>query len=203
MRVSRHRALHASGGSSAARSRPNPSASSTSHRLRSKRNATRRPGAAGRGGAAHGRARAVSASTTRATSLARSRQRALPLAARQFKLHLTACDRYGTRRVRRAVRGGVWLSCWVIACGGGPPPKVRKSCTGCTRARGYGATHGTVARACCGRRAIGATLSRPWSPYSTGKGPLGRPRALGRHDEPEAGAPGARGRAVGIFERGD
>ena len=55
--------------------------------------------------------------------------------------------------------GGVGLSCRAIAWGGGPPPKARKSCTGCAWAMGCGATHGTVARVCCGRQATGATAT--------------------------------------------
>ena len=109
------------------------------------------------GARAWGRTRAVSASATRATRLARSRQCALRRGAQQGQLYLTACDRHGTRRVGRTMRGGVGLSCRAIACGGAPPPKARKSCTGCAWAMGCGATHGTVARVCCGRQATGAT----------------------------------------------
>ena len=76
-----------------------------SHHLRSKRNATREPGGLGRFGAARGRTRTVSAGTTRTTNPARSRQRALPPGAQQGHLDLTACDRYGARRVSRARRG--------------------------------------------------------------------------------------------------
>ena len=130
-----------------------------SHRLRSVRHATRRPGVVGRCGAAQRRTRAVSACSTRATCPALSRQRALLCAAAQGKLHLTACDRYGARRVSRAARGRAGRSCWAIACGGGPPPRARTSCTGCTCASSCGATHGTEARACWGRRATGATPS--------------------------------------------
>ena len=104
-----------------------------------------------------GRTPAVSASTTRATRLARSRQCALHSGAQQGKLDLTACDRHGTRRVGRTMWGGVGLSCRAIAWGGGPPPKARKSCTGCAWAMGCGATHGTVARVCCDRQVTGAT----------------------------------------------
>ena len=126
-------------------------------RTRSCRSATRWRGLTQGCGSAQGRTRAVSASTTRATRLARSRQCALRSGAQQGQLDLTACDRHGTRRVGRAVRGGVGLSCRAIAWGGGPPPKARKSCTGCAWAMGCGATHGTVARVCCGRQATGAT----------------------------------------------
>ena len=121
------------------------------------RSTTRRRGLTQGCGSAQGRTPAVSASTTRATRLARSRQCALRSGAQQGQLDLTACDRHGTRRVGRAVRGGVGLSRRAIACGGGPPPKARKSCTGCAWAMGCGATHGTVARVCCGRQATGAT----------------------------------------------
>ena len=126
-------------------------------RTRSCRSATRWRGLTQGRGSAQGRTRAVSASTTRATRLARSRQCALRSGAQQSQLDLTARDRHGTRRVGRAVRGGAGLSCGAIACGGGPPPKARKSCTGCAWAMGCGATHGTVARVCCGRQATGAT----------------------------------------------
>ena len=114
------------------------------HRLRSVRSATRRPGAAGRYGAAQGRTRAVSACPTRATRPARSRQRALLCAAAQGQLRLTACDRHGARRVGRAMRGGTGRSCWAIACGGGSPPKARTSCAGCACAWSCAATHGMV-----------------------------------------------------------
>jgi hypothetical protein len=132
---------------------PNPrrtAGAARSHRLRSVWSATRRPGAAGRYGAAQGCTRAVSACSTRATCPALSRQRALLCAAAQGKLHLTACDRYGARRVSRAAQGGTGLWYRPIACGGGPPPRARTSCTGCACAWSCGATHGTVARACWG-----------------------------------------------------
>ena len=89
----------------------------------------------------------------------------------------------------RAVRDGAGRLCWAIACGGGPPPRARTSCPGCACAWSCGATHGTVARACWCRRATGATLHRPWSPYATGTGPQRRPQALGRHDEPQRPEP--------------
>jgi len=152
-------------------------------RTRSCRPATRWPGAAGRRWAAQRLTRAASASTTRATLSPRCRQRAPRGGAQQCQLHLTACGRRGTRRVGRARRGGAGLSCWAITCGGGPPLKTRASCTGCACARSCGVTHGTVARACWGQRATGATLHRPWSMYATGTGPPRRPRPLGRHDE--------------------
>jgi len=153
------------------------------------RRGTRRPGAAGQCGTAQGRTRAVSARSTRATCLARTRKRALPCAAAQGQLHLTACDGWGTQRVGRAVRGGAGRSCWAIACGGGPPPRARTSCTGCTCASSCGATHGTEARACWGRRATGATPSVRGARRSSR---WGRCVALGRSDgtpPPGAGAP--------------
>ena len=119
--------------------------------------ATRWSGAAGRCGAAQGCTQAVSASTTRATRLARSRQCALRSGAQQGQLVLTACDRHRTRRVGRTMRSGVGLSYWAIARGGDPPPKARKSCAGCTSTLSCGTTHGPEARACCGRQATGAT----------------------------------------------
>ena len=118
--------------------------------LRSVPSATRRPGAAGRCRAAQGRTRAVSACSTRAIRPALSRQSALPLGAQQCQLDLTACDRHGARRVGRAVQGGRAGRCWVPACGGGPLPKARTSCPGCTCAWSCGATHGTEARASAG-----------------------------------------------------
>jgi hypothetical protein len=64
--------------------------------------------------------------------------------ARPARSHRLRSARNATRRP-----GGVGLSCWAIACGGGPPPKARKSCTGCACASGCGATmalwHGSVA----------------------------------------------------------
>ena len=121
------------------------------------KSATRRRGLTQGSGSAPGRTRAVSACATRATRLARTRKRALSLVAHQCKLSRTACDRSGTRRVGRTMRAGVGLSCRAIACGGAPPPKARKSCTGCAWAMGCGATHGTVARVCCDRQVTGAT----------------------------------------------
>ena len=88
-----------------------------------------------------------------------------------------------------AVRGGAGRSCWAIACGGGPPPRARTSCTGCTCASSCGATHGTEARACWGRRATGATPSVRGARCSSR---WGRCVALGRSDgtpPPGAGAP--------------
>jgi len=72
--------------------------------------------------------------------------------ARPARSHRLRSARNATRRP-----GGVGLSCWAIACGGGPPPKARKSCTGCACASGCGTTRGTVARVCCDRQATGAT----------------------------------------------
>ena len=160
-----------------------------SHRLRSSRNATCEPGVMGRCGATRGRTRAVSACPTRAVYPALSRPRTLRGGGQECQLDRTACARYGTQRVGRAVRGGAGRLCWAIACGGGPPPRARTSCPGCACAWSCGATHGTVARACWCRRAIGATLHRPWSPYATGTGPLRRPQALGRHDEAQRPEP--------------
>ena len=99
------------------------------------------------------------------------------------------CDRLGARRVGRAVQGGRAGRCWVPACGGGPLPKARTSCPGCACAWSCGATHGTEARACWCRRAIGATLQRPWSALLTATGPQRRPQALGRHDAPQRPEP--------------
>ena len=118
--------------------------------------------------------------------------------AQQCQLNRTACNRYGTQRVGRAVRDGAGRLCWAIACGGGPPPRARTSCTGCTCAMGCGVTHGTLPRACWYRRTAGATLHRPWSLYSTKTVPLGRPRPLGRHDERQSRSSVARSRAIGM-----
>ena len=160
------------------------------YRQRWVRSATREPVGAGRCGAAQGRTRAVSACPTRATRLALRRQRALLCAAAQGQLHLTACDGWGTQRVGRAVRGGAGRSCWAIACGGGPPPRARTSCTGCTCASSCGATHGTEARACWGRRATGATPSFRGARCSSRRG---RCVAQGRSDgTPPPGAGGGR-----------
>ena len=165
-------------------------------------------------------------------------------ARRRAQLDLTACDRWGTRRVGRARRGGVGLSNGApgqsqraqraqraspeagsvpyTAAHGSASPSHRLRWVGSAtrrpgaavrceavvmgsshvvealrqrRARAARAAHvqesatptlGRVARACWNRRAAGATLHHPWSPYATGTGPLRRPKALGRHDEPES-----------------
>ena len=102
----------------------------------------------------------------------------------------------------RAVRDGAGRLCWAIACGGGPPPRARTSCPGCACAWSCGATHGTVARACWCRRATGATLNRPWSPYATGTGPHASPTgARTARRAPEAGA-AARERVLLVCLRG-
>ena len=69
-------------------------------------------------------------------------QRALPetgsvpcrSAACRVRVGRTACDRRGMRRVGRARRGDAGLPCLANACGEGPSPKARKSCTSCTSA---------------------------------------------------------------------
>ena len=164
---------------------------------------TRWSGAAGRCGAAQGGTQAVSASTTRATCLARSRQCALRSGAQQGPLDLTTCDQRG-RDASAGRCGAVW------DCRNGssraaeaPPPRARTSCPGCACAWSCGATHGTVARACWCRRATGATLNRPWSPYATGTGPQRRPQAPGRHDGARGRSRRPRARPRGMFERGD
>ena len=96
-------------------------------RTRSCRSATRRRGRTQGRGSAWRRTRAPSACSTRATRSAKSRWRALPLAAQQVELDLTACGRCGPRRVGRAWRGGAELWCWAVARGGGPPPRARTS----------------------------------------------------------------------------
>ena len=175
-------------------------------RTRSCRSATRRRGRTQGRGSAQGRTRAVSASTRRATRSDRSRQRALCSGAQQGQLDLTACDRYGARRVSRAAQGGTCLWCWAIACGGGPPPRARTSCTGCTCASSCGATHGTEARACWGRRATGATPSFRGARCSSRRG---RCVAQGRSDgtpPPGVGAPEREGVLLvslqGVIKRG-
>ena len=79
---------------------------------------TRRVGRARRGGVWLSRG-APGQSRRAQRALARRRKRAQHGGARQFKLHLTACDRYGMRRVGRAVRGGVNRLCWAIAARNG------------------------------------------------------------------------------------
>jgi len=78
-------------------------------RTRSCRSATRQRGLPQGRGSAPRRTRAVSACPTRATRLARCRQRALPPSVSQCQLDRTACDRCGTRRVGRARWGGAGL----------------------------------------------------------------------------------------------
>ena len=119
--------------------------------------------------------------------------------AQQGTLDLAACGRCGPRHVVRAWRGGAGLSCWVIACGGGPPPRARTSCPGCTCASSCGATHDTQARACCGRRSTGATPTARGARSPSRRGPLRHPLALGRHDAATGRSARARGRAVGMF----
>ena len=130
-----------------------------SHCLRSAR--TRRVGRArrdaGRCGAAQGCTQAVSASTTRATCPARSRQCALRSGAQQGPLDLTTCDQRG-RDASAGRCGAVW------DCRNGssraaeaPPPRARTSCPGCSCASSCCTTHGPEARACWGRRATGGT----------------------------------------------
>ena len=85
--------------------------------------------------------------------------------ARPARSHRLRSARNATRRP-----GGVGLSCWAIACGGGPPPKARKSCTGCACASGCGTTHGTVARVCCNRQATGATPTVRKERFSSERG---------------------------------
>ena len=129
--------------------------------------------------------------------------RALPPASPQGQLNLTACDRRRPRRVGWAVRGGTGLSRRAIARGGGPPPRALTSCPGCTCASSCGATHGTEARACWGRRATGATPSVRGARCSSRRGRSvahwrsdGTTRPRGRSRRPRA-------RPRGMFERGD
>ena len=103
------------------------------HRLRSVRSATRRPGAAGRYGAAQGRTRAVSACPTRATCPALSRQRALLCAAAQDQPHLTACG-CGSERDASAER------CRAVVLGGAGSPRVVEALSQ-RRARAAQAAH--------------------------------------------------------------
>ena len=158
-----------------------------SHHLRSVRNATRRPGVVGQCGAVLWRTRAVSACPTRATRPALSRQRALCSGAQQGRLDLTACDPYGARRGSRAVRGSAELSC-------GVPGQSRRAqrahelcrlhkCPGLRRHPWHSSTS-----------LLGPTNERHDDPSSMElvrhrEGAQRRPRALGRHDEPQRPEP--------------
>ena len=84
--------------------------------------------------------------------------------------------------------------------------KARTSCPGCTCASSCGATHGTGARACWGRRATGATPSVRGAPSSSR---LGRCVTHWRSDgtlPPGAGAPERDGALLvslqGVIKRG-
>ena len=92
----------------------------------------------------------------------------------------TECDASAGRC--GAMRSGVERSDWAIAARDGPPQKARTSLPGCTCASSCGATHGTGARACWGRRATSAMAQRPWSVFLIATGPLRHPLPLGRHD---------------------
>ena len=74
-------------------------------------------------------------------------------AAQYSQLDLAGCERRAIRRVGSAVR-----PCWAIVFGRGPPPKAYKSGhrVPCTAPPPMA----QVSRACWGRRATGATLSR-------------------------------------------
>ena len=171
--------------------------------LRSVPSATRRPGAAGRCGAAQGRTLAVSACSTRAIRPVLSRQSALPLGAQQCQLDNTACDRHGARRVGRAVQGGRAERCWVPACGGGPPPRARNSLPRLhlrLELRRHPWHSGT---SLLGKTSDRRDAQRPWSAFLIATGPLRRPRPLGRHAAARSRSARARGRAVGIFAGGD
>ena len=171
-------------------------------RVRSVRSATRRPGAAGQCGAAQRRTRAVSAYSTRATRSAQSRRRALPLAAQQVELDLTACGRCGPRRVGRAWRGGAELWCWAVARGGGPPPRARTSLPRLhmrLELRRHPWHWGT---SLLGKTSDRRDAQRPWSAFLIATVAAASPtgaRTARRRPGPER--PSAR-RAVGIFAGG-
>ena len=147
---------------------------------------------------APGRTRAVSACTTRATRLARTRSVPCP------SPHISASSaappaieagrdassgRGGAMRCRRA---GAWPRAVALR------RKARTSCAGCACGWSCAATHDTAARGCWGRRATSTTLHRPWSTYATGTGPLRRPLALGRHESATDRSSRARERAAGM-----
>ena len=163
------------------------------------KSATRRRGLTRGCGSASGRTRAVSACTTRATRLARSRKCALSLGAHQFKLDLTACDRRGTRRVFRARRCGEVRSCWAIAARDGPPPKAR---TSLHRLRMWPELPRHPWHS--GTRLLGPSCDQHDAPPSVEpvchrNGPPRRPRALGRHESATDRSSRARARAAGMF----
>ena len=108
------------------------------------------------------------------------------------------------RSARSATRrpGGVGLSCWAIACGGGPPPKACKSCTGCACASGCGATmalwHGSVAT---DRRPARRPPSVKYVSHRNGAA-ASPPDTRTARRGPHAGAPAREGALLVCFTRG-
>ena len=136
-------------------------------------------------GSGLGRTQAVSASTTRATRLARSRQCALRSGAQQGQLDLTACDRHETRRVGRAV--------WGCRAGRSRVAEVLRQ----RRARAAQAAH--VPRAAAPPMAL-------WhGSVATDRRPARRPPSVKNASHRNGAAHRStrtRGRAVGMFYRG-
>ena len=69
-----------------------------------------------------------------------------------------------------------------------PPSKARKSCTGCTSALCYGATHGTEPRACWRKTSGRRDTHRPWSRFLIATGAAASPtgaRTARRRHRPE------------------
>ena len=96
------------------------------------------------------------------------------------QVHLTACDRYGMRRVDRAVRGGVGRLCWAIAARNG----LRQR-----RARAAQAAH------------VPGSATQPtarWhEPAGTDERPARRSTVHGARKPPERGRCVAQGRSDG------
>ena len=81
-------------------------------------------------------------------------------------------------------------------------PAILCGCTSCTSALGRGATHGAVARVCCGRQATGVTPTVHKVRFSSERGRCVTHWRSDGTTAPEAAAPGARARAVGVFYGG-
>ena len=117
--------------------------------------------------------------------------------ARPARSHRLRSARNATRRP-----GGVGLSCWAIACGGGPPPKACKSCTGCACASGCGATmalwHGSVAT---DRRPARRPPSVKYVSHRNGAA-ASPPDTRTARRGPHAGAPAREGALLVCFTRG-
>ena len=148
--------------------------------------------------------RAVSASTTRATSPARSRKRALHGGARQCQPHLTACD--GWRSATR--RSGAAGRCEAVVMG--HPMWWRPSAKGAHELHGLHTCQGLPRPPTARWHEPAGTDERPArrpTVHGARTPPGGGPRVAHRHSDgttsPRARSRRPRARAAGMFERGD